>query len=323
MAVQSYLDWDPLVLEPVFRSIYEIEMNKKLKRDFIPVLYNAESSTKAIESFDGAGGQGLMKPWSRSNNQVAYSQVEELWPKQFKHQKYSDGREIDRDFIDDLKVPQLKNIITDMADSVYKTQQYQAAEIFNNFNTITGTDYMGFPVNSAGPDGKALCAVDHPFSPDNATDVQSNLSTKELTIDTWEEVYVAMQGWVDDRGVLQAALPDTLLVHPNNARVAKQIAGIPGLGIGYEPGNDLHNINVYQGDITVIVNPFLKDPKAWFAIDGSRLKKYNLWFWRRRPETGNITDFDTEVMKYKVIGRWSYGFLSPWFIYGSTGVDPA
>lgn len=320
-AIQTYLNWDPLVLEPVFRGIYQNEMDQKLKKDFIPVLYGVEGSKKALEIYDGAGGQGLMVPWKQSNNQVAYGEVQELWKAQYTHVKYSLGREVERDFVDDVQVPQLKDIIVNMADAVYKTQQYQAVEIYNNGFTGTGVDYLGTPKKFLGPDGQPLYTATHPYSPENSIDVQSNLMTKELTIDSWDEAQIMAQGWVDDRGVLMAAQLDELMVHPYNMRVAFQIAGIDGKGIGYEPGSSDFNINVFEGQIKVIVNPFLKDQKAWFAFDSARRRQNAKWFWRRRPENGTITDFDTEIAKFKVVGRWSYGYNSPWFTLGSTGVD--
>lgn len=323
MAVQSPIQWDPYVLEKVFRGIYDQEMNTKIKRDFVPVLFGVESSEKALEYYEGVGGEGLMVPWEESNNQVAYGRVQELWKATYRHEKFSLGREIERDFIDDLQLVQLKDRLTRMADAEYKTIQYQAAQDFNNAFSTSGTDYYGRPYAAIGPDQKALCVADHPFSPSNATDVQSNLMTKELTIDTWDEVTVAMQQWVDDRGVLQATLPDTVLVHPYNKRVAFQIAGIDGRGQGYEPGSSDFNINVYQGDLTVIVNPFLRSQTAWFAIDSSRMRSLHKWFWRRRPSGGQIEDFDTEVAKFKRVGRWSWGWNSPWWVYGSTGEDEA
>jgi hypothetical protein len=329
MAVQSYLQWDPLVLQPVFRGIYQNEMDAKLAKDFIPQLYGVETSEKALELFEGAGGEGLMVPWKESNNQVAYGQVEELWKATFTHEKFSLGREIDRDFIDDLKLPQLRNIITTMADAVYKTQQMQAAQPFNNAFTATGSNYYGKSYNSVGPDGKKLVASDHPYSPENSTDTQSNVivsgatTNPPLDIDAWDAASIAMQGWVDDRGVLQAAMADTILVAPKNMRTAFQIAGIDGKGWGYEPGSNQFNVNVYEGVVKVIVSPFLTNADAWFAIDSARLKEMNKWFWRRKPENGTITDFDTEVAKFKVIGRWSFGWTSPWFLMGSNGSGTA
>jgi hypothetical protein len=314
--MQTKLQWDKNVLEPVFRELYSIAM--KGKKDYLPMMFSIEGSTKDTESIDGIGGEGLMEEWGKSANQVFYDDVNELWQKYFTHRKFSLGRQIDRDFVDDLKLSEIRNRITSMADAVYKTQQYQGVEDFNNaFVTATAVDFRGRTYNAALPDGKSLCAVDHPYSPDNATEVQSNTGTEPLSIDAWDDTCTKMQEWVDDRGNLMAVMPNTLMVAPYNRRKAYQIAGMPGKEAAkYEPGSADHNLNIFEGDITVIVNPFLKNRFAWFAMDDARLKEFHKWFNRRKPENGSITDFDTEVAKHKVVGRWSYGSTHWSWIFG-------
>lgn len=314
--MQTKLNWDPNVLEPVFRELYSLEM--KDKKDYLPLMYSMESSIKDTESIEGIGGEGLMEEWGKSGNSVQYEDINEMWDKRFTHVKFSLGRIIDRDFIDDLKLTAIKDRIRGLADAVYKTRQYQGVEMFNNaFLTTTATNYKGRTYNAAGPDGKALCATDHPYSPDNSTDIQSNKGTAALSWDAWDSVTVAMQEWKDDLGNLMAVTPDTLIVAPYNAAKAFQIAGLPKNEAKYVPGSANLTINVYEGDIKVIVNPFLKNRFHWFAVDSARMKRLAKWFDRRKPENGSITDFDTEVSKFKVVGRWSYGFVNYSFVYGN------
>lgn len=315
--MQTALRWDPRVLEPIFKELYSLAM--KNKKDFIPLLYNVTSSNKSMESYDGIGGEGLMEEWSRSNNQVYYEDIDELWQKIIKNRKFSDGRIIDRDFIDDLKLTEIKRRITSLADAEYKTQQLQAVEFLVNAFSATGPNWRGRIESYVGPDGKPLCAADHPYSPTNSVDVQSNLGNKELTIDSWDETAVAMQEWVDDKGNTMAVIPDTLIVAPYNARAAFKIAGLPDSELPkYEPGSNNFDANMYMGNIKVIVNPFIspKVRKNWYAADSSRLKQFNIWQWRRKVENGTMTDFDSEATKYKAIGRWGYGFTNYSFIYG-------
>jgi len=315
--MQTALRWDPRVLEPIFKELYSLEM--KNKKDFIPLLYNVTTSSKRMESYDGIGGEGLMEEWSRSNNQVYYEDIDELWQKVIKNRKFSDGRIIERDFIDDLQLTEIKRRIASLADSVYKTQQLQAVEFLVNAFTATGPNWRGRDESYVGPDGKPLCAEDHPFSPTNSTDVQSNLGTSALTIDSWDATAVAMQEWVDDKGNTMAVIPDTLIVAPYNARAAFKIAGLPDAELPkYEPGSNNFDANMYMGNIKVIVNPFIspKNRKNWFAADSARMKQFNIWQWRRKVENGTMTDFDTEATKHKAIGRWGYGFTNYSFIYG-------
>ncbi|GAA0382638.1 Mu-like prophage major head subunit gpT family protein [Paenibacillus motobuensis] len=315
--MQTALRWDPLVLEPIFKELYSLAMSGK--KDFIPLLYNTSTSNKSMESYDGVGGEGLMEEWNKSNNQVFYEDIDELWQKIIKNRKYSDGRIIERDFIDDLKLTEIKTRIISLADAVYKTQQLQAVEFLNNAFVANGENFRGRIESFVGPDGKPLCAVDHPYSPTNSEDVQSNLGDKPLTIDSWDETAVAMQEWKDDRGNPLAVIPDTLIVAPYNARAAFKIAGLPDSDLPkYEPGSNNFDANMYMGNIKVIVNPFISPAKRknWFAADSARLKQFNQWQWRRKIENGNMTDFDTEVSKFKAIGRWGYGFTNYSFIYG-------
>lgn len=315
--LQTKLSWDPRVLEPVFKELYETAM--KDKKNFIPLMYQETNSTKDAESYEGVGGEGLMEEWGHSNNQVFYDSVDELWPTTIKNRKWSDGREIDRDLVDDLKLTSIRNKITSMADAVYKTQQLQAVEFLNNAFSATGPNFRGRTESFIGPDGQPLCSESHPYSPKNSKDVQSNKGTSPLSIDSWDETAIAMQEWVDDRGNPMAVIPDTIIVHPYNARAAFHIAGLPDKEVPpYEPDSSNYNVNMYMGHVNVIVNPFINpaNRKNWWAIDSARLKQFNIWQWRRRPENGSITDFDTETTKFKVVGRWAYGFLNYSFIYG-------
>lgn len=313
----SALQWDKNVLEPVFRELYTREMTNK--KDYVPSMYDVQKSDKATESVEMIGGEGLMEDWKFSNNQVKYEDVDQLWQKYFTHSKYSLGREIDRDFVDDLKLTAIRDRIRSLADAVYKTQQMQGAQWFNNgILTTTAVDYRGRTYNAALPDGKSLFATDHPYSPTNSTDTQSNKGVAELSIDTFDAAFVAMQQWKDDKGNLMAAMGDTLFVAPALRRTALQIAGLPNSEVKYEPGNADHNANVYaDGSIKVVVNPFFTNSKAWVLADSTRMMNAMKWFNRRLAETGSITDFDTEMAKYKVVKRCSFGTVDWAWGYGN------
>jgi hypothetical protein len=315
--MQTAVQWDPQVMENVFRELYS--RNIAPKKDFIPLMFGVENSTKAVESVDMVGAEGLMEEWSLSGNSVKYEDINELWQKYFRHKKYSDGRTIERDFIDDVQLTKVKDRIVSLSDSVYKTQQLQAVEWFVNMNrTTTAVDFRGRTYNAALPDGKAFIAADHPYAP-GSTDTWSNSGILDLSIDAWDSTSVLMQQFVDDKGNPLVVIPDTLIVAPYNARKAFQIAGLPGKEAAkYDPDQANFNINIYQGDITVIVNPFINPTyrKNWVAAEGSRMKRAQKWFWRRKVENGTMTDFNTETVQHKAIGRWSYGNIDGTWGFG-------
>lgn len=311
--------WSRELLEPIFREIYTMEMSEKMKKDFVPMFYDEINSTKDTESYEGVGAGGLMEEWGRSDNQVYYDEVDELWPVRIKNRKWSLGVQIDRDFIDDVKLPQVVDRIKKVATDTYRTTQLQAVEFLNNGFGTTGPNYRGRTESFVGADGLPLFATNHPLSPTNTVDTMSNSGTSALTIDSFDATAIAMQEWKDDRGNPMPVMPDTLIVAPYNARAAFKIAGLPDRDLpAWEPNSNQFNPNMYQGHIKVIVNPWLTgaNRQNWYVADWDRMKEMNKWQWRRRPENGNITDFDTEVTKFKVVGRWGYGFKHWSFIYG-------
>ncbi|EHS59457.1 Mu-like prophage major head subunit gpT family protein [Paenibacillus sp. Aloe-11] len=315
--VQSILQWDSKVLEPIFRELYSQEV--KGMKDYIPDMFDVQASTKETESIEMIGGEGLMEEWSHSNKRVFYSDVNELWQKYFTHSKYSDGREIDRDLVDFVKLTAIKDRIRSLAGSVYYTRQNMAAQWFvNGDKTTNAIDFRGRTYNAALPDGKSLFATDHPLAPGDTGPGQSNKGTDDLTIDSFDDTVVAMQEWTNDRGNLLPIMPDTLIVAPYNKRAALQIAGTSGKGEGYEPGSADHNINIYEGDIKVIVNPFFSkgNRKAWVAADSRRMKRAMKWFNHRLPEEGTMEDFDTEIKKFKVIMSCVHGCIDWTWGYG-------
>lgn len=316
--MQTGVQWNSQVLEDVFRELYSRAISPR--KDYIPLMFGVESSTKAVESIDSVGGEGLMEEWGASGNSVKYEDVNELWQKYYRHIKYSDGRVIERDFVDDVQLTKIKDRIRSLADSVYKTQQLQAVEWFNNMDqTTAAVNFRGRTYNAALPDGKAFIATDHPYSPTDST-AQSNKGVLDLSIDAWDTTSVLMQQWVDDKGNPLAVIPDTLIVAPYNARKAFQIAGMPGKEAAkYDPDQANYNINIYEGEITVVVNPFINPTKRknWVAAENSRMQQAQKWFWRRKVENGTMTDFDTETAKYKAIGRWSYGNIDPFWGFGN------
>lgn len=311
------LSFDNKVLEPIFRELYS-QATKNMP-DYVPAMYDVSKTTKETESIEMIGGGGLMEEWSHSNKQVYYGEKRELWQKYIKQEKFSAGRQIDRDFMRFLKLDKMKDEITSLADEVYQTRQKQGAEWFVNGNQAQGPDFRGRIYNSLLPDGKPLFATDHPFYPGYVGEGQSNLGTQELTIDAVDDAIVAMQAWRNDQGNIMPVMPDTLFVSPYNMRAAKQIVGINGKGEGYEPGNNLHNINVFEGTLKVVVNPFFNfgNRKAWVLADSNRMKKAMKWYESQSPENGNMEDFDTEIKKFKVVGLWGKGCVDWTWGYGN------
>lgn len=294
MISDNYSDF----LLPVLRNIFDKHIGKM--KDFVPVLYNVETSKKAQEFNHGLGSMGLMQKWNDSGGQVYYDTVNAGFKSTYTHEKYSIGLQIERELLDDALYSEIKGRTKKVADSVYYTRQYYAAYPFNNCTTMLG------------PDGVALCSTSHPLGPDNP-DTWSNYSTGlALDPDNVETVRNYMKEWTDDRGNKLLINPDTLIVPKELRKAAKIIADTDN-----EPFTTDYGVNIWKGSLDVIEFDFLTGSTMWFMVDMNRMQRFLNWFERRKAQLEKDKEnFDTEVHRYKAVTRFSYGFDDPSFIYG-------
>lgn len=290
-------NWAELLV-PGLRGIFEA--HRKQFNDYIPMLFNVETSTRAYEEFLGVGELGLMEEWESSGRKVSYEDFEKGFKATFHHKKYSKGITIERELVDDDQYAEIKKRVKKLARVAFLTRQVHAASVFNN----------AFSDAYYGPDRKALCSNAHPIIPDAST-TWSNYSAYELNATNVELVRTNAANWVDDKGNPVLTQFDTLIVPPALRKTALIIAETDE-----EPFTTEHGINVWKGQLNVIEHPFLTDSTAWFMMDKARAKEELLWFDRRKPDFADKVEFDDETAKYKVVGRWSFGWLTPFFIYG-------
>jgi hypothetical protein len=310
------------IYEPIVRGVYT--QSVEAQKDYIPLLCSVNKTTKEREHYEGVGARGLMKPWSESGKSVYYEDREKHFPSQIPQVKYSTGTQIDRDWFDFNKHQEIKSEVTNLADSVYNTRQLQIVEPFKNAFTTTGTDYNGNTIlgGTAVPDGKALCATDHPWSPTNSVNTNDNLTSLSLDYDAWHEVQVRGQNWTDSKGNKMPVMFDCLMVSPRLMSIAYQLAGMnakqaDNASALYVPEQANFSLNIYRGTFDVIVNPYLPNAYNWFAINKSRMRRYHQWNEFRKPDFKNETDFDSEVFKYAVIGLWGHGIQDWSWMIGS------
>ncbi len=121
-----------------------------------------------------------------------------------------------------------------------------------------------------------------------------------------------MKEWTDDKGNLMAINPDTLIVPSALRKAALVIADSDK-----EPDTADNNVNIWRGSLNVIEWDFLTNPKAWFMVDMERMKNFLNWYDRRIAKLEiDKQNFDTEVGKYKVVNRFSFGWDDPSFVFG-------
>lgn len=289
-------NWQEFLL-PTLRKI--ITKETESLPDYVPMMYSVESSSKAQEFMHGIGSAGQMKKWDDSGRQVHYEDIFKGYKSTWTHDKWSLGLEIERELLEDSLYPEVKGRTKALADSIYNTRQVHAALPFNECRT------------TEGPDGKMLAATDHPLGTQNAG-TWSNLATSTtLNAENVEEIRNYAKSWTDDKGNKLNMKMDTLIVPSKLRKAALVIADTDR-----EPDISDWNVNIWKGAVKVIEWEFLEDDDMWFFVDMKRMKRFLYWFERRKPSLQiDKEDFDTEVAKYKVVGRWSLGPADASYFY--------
>lgn len=281
----------------VENSAYELwDLENKTKVDFIPRTYNVEGSTRSEEKHLGVGSIGQMKPWTGT---VDYQDFSKGFEKGYRHSKYSSGMQIEEEVFRFGEYRTIKDRVRKLNNAVYQTLQSHAVSTFNNANNAA----------FAGPDGAALCSATHHCVPGDAHQV--NLGALDLTPDNINTVFGAMSQFRDDKENIVGVVPNLILCGEYYRNVAKKICGSTK-----EPFTAENDMNTWSDELTYQYNPRITG-KTWFLIDSARMKLFLNWFNARVPNLESEGDFNTELMQFKVVGMWSYGWDHWDWIYGN------
>ena len=294
------------LLKPGLKRIFDIGMSRP--RPMMEMLCGVESSTRFEEQYQGMGSQGLVPPFDGT---VPYADFDAGYRTDIRNYEFAQGIQVERRLVDDDQYSQIRRRASSMSDSFNTTIETDAANVFINGFTDSGTNRMGASTN--GADGVGLLSAAHPFSPADTNNTQSNEGTLALTIDNLDTTRQAMRSFTDDAGQLMGVNPNMLLVPPELERTATQIVSERAL---YEPGSAQFDVNMFSGRFQPVVWDRLTDANAWFLIDSNMMKSHLIWQWRIRPEFSEAEDFDGLTAKFRGYMRYGIGWTDWRFIYG-------
>jgi len=175
-----------------------------------------------------------------------------------------------------------------LARSMAHTKQVKAAAVLNNAFTGGAT---------AGGDGKALCADDHPLT-NGSTFANEPTTAADLNETSLEDALISIAGFVDERG-LKVALRGTKLIIPRQLQFVAERLMVSNLRVG-TADNDVNAIRsmgmLPEG---YAVNDFLTDPDAFFIMTDA--PRGFIHFERVALSTGMEGDFDTGNMRVELL----------------------
>lgn len=285
------------LLDPGLRKIFMDEF--QLPDGIMDQLYGMEKSGKATEYDYALGGIGDLEEFGGT---IPYTDFEGQYRISYTHREWVQGMKIERKLVDD----DLYNVINKrpmaLALSAKRTREKHAASVFNNaFNTSV----------FSGGDTKALCATDHTWEGTDTT--QSNKGTTALTPASLAAARLAMRNYLDDTDNLINTRGSVVLVPPELEQTAYEITQTEKQ---VDSANNNKNFIKSLG-YKVIVWDYLTDTDNWFLIDDKYAKLFLKWFDRIPTEFNKDKDFDTYIAKWSVYTRYTYGFSSWQWLYGS------
>jgi len=293
------------LLDPGIRRIFEAQFEALQGTSKIPLLFNVQSSSKAVEYDLGIGG---MNDFQEYEGRIDYDDVEQLWRPSYTHVEYTKGFKVERKLWDDDMYNVINKRPLAFATAAHRTREKAAASVFNN--AMSGS-YTGY-------DAVALCTASHDYSPSNGTH-QSNLGATALSYDNLLSAREAMRAYVDDRGELISVNPTLLLVPPELEGTANEIIATMRGPNSQQPGTANYDANLAQDvGMRYVMWDYLTDSNRWFIIDTQLSKLYLNWFDRVPMEVALDPrgGFDLEA-RWRGYMRYSYGWSDYRFVYGS------
>ena len=294
------------LLKPGLKRVFDIAMSRP--RPIMEMLFGVETSTRYEEQYQGMGAMGLVPPFDGT---VPYTDFDAGYRVDIRNYEFALGMQVERRLADAAQVNQIKRRASNMADAFNITIETDAANVFINGFTDSGTNRMGATTN--GADGVGLLSTAHPYSPANSGTTQANEGTLALTIDNLDTTRQAMRNFTDDQGQLLGVNPDMLLVPPELERTATQLVSERAI---YEPNSAQYDVNMFSGRFRPVVWDRLTDSNAWFLIDSTLMKQHLIWQWRIRPEFAQAEDFDGLNAKYRGYMRYGIGWTDWKWVYG-------
>jgi len=200
---------------------------------------------------------------------------------------------------------------------VVKTAGAMGKAMAHRLNTQGAYDLnMAFTENTVGASDTAdetLCATSHASFGDGAA--QSNNPSPDITLDVdslWAGIN-NFSGLNDREGNPIMQIPQTLIIHPNNERVAIEV--LESAQAPYLTTNELNAVR--KKGLKYEVGHYLTSTTAWFIITNEKPIRY---YMRRKPTVKAESTIRNDSRSWTMTARLSHGPFDWYGIYGTDGV---
>ena len=289
-------------LLPGLNALFGLEYEKY--EDEHTLIYETESSDRSFEEEVKLSGFSAA-PVKAEGAAISYDSAQESYTARYNHETIAMGFAITEEAMEDNLYDSLSARYTKaLARAMAYTKQVKAANLLNN----------GFTTFDSG-DGVSLFNASHPLV-SGGTNANRPSTGADLNETSLEQAIIEIAAFTDERGLLIAARPTSLLVPPALMFVADRLLETAQrVGTADNDINAIRNMGAIPGGYAV--NHYLTDSNAFFLL--TDIPNGMKMFERTALETSMDGDFDTGNVRYKARERYSFGVSDPLGIYGSPG----
>jgi phage major head subunit gpT-like protein len=265
----------------------------------MPSLFNQQGSNNYREVMGSMSGLSSFT----AKTDLAGPDLDEpvqQFKKEFDHEEYAKGLEVERKVYDDQKFAFLQRLGGMLGLSALRTFEEQAAAVFNEaFASSTYTS----------EDALSLCNNAH-LNVDGGNS-QDNAGSTALGYDAVGTTMTAMRKFTDYRGKKIMVEPN-LIVHPVDLdQTAFEIVRSKG-----DPTEANLKANYYAGKVSSLSWSYLTSTSYWFMCDTALMMENLFWFWKAVLEFFGDGDAWKGMRRIGAYFRSSHSAVDWRWIYG-------
>lgn len=280
---------------------YIIMMNYKLARPIHKQIFNMRKTDKPILYTDSYSGLGLFQK-KEEGASGASDQIYQQFYKSYTPYTYQLLLEFSGEAVEDDRLGVIAKADAALGRSAAATEDTLACNIFNNAFTTTG------------PDGKVLCATDHPLQSGTSknrpsTDMDFSHTALALALVDWENYQKDYRGQ-------KLEIEPSYLIHPPDLKF--DVTEVLKSTMRSDTANNTTNAIRDDYNLAPVTWKRLTDSDAWFIV--ARQGQHELNIYVRKPF---YTEHGTDEKEFSVwtVGRFrrDQGF-SDWLgVWGTSG----
>ena len=301
-------------LLPGLNALFGLEYEKYENEH--EMIYETEASDRSFEEEVKLSGFAAA-PVKAEGSAISYDSAQEAFTARYNHETIAMGFSITEEAMEDNLYDSLSARYTKaLARAMAYTKQVKSAFPLNN--GFSNSFQSGDGVNLFTASGDGVTGGDgHPLV-SGGKNSNRPVTAADLNETSLENAVIESAAFTDERGLLIAARPRSLIVPPALMFTANRLLETTQrVGTADNDINAIRNMGAIPEGYSV--NHYLTDSNAFFIItDVPNGMKH---FQRTALETSMDGDFDTGNVRYKSRERYSFGVSDPLGIYGSPGTS--